>query len=265
VNSLLDMPRPSLLWRVFRVVAAGVIGAAVVTAAVLAGHRVVEGEEFRVYTVDIQTSDGTAWDLASTPRVSAAQLRHLVDVRQGQHVATVRTSEVARAVERHPWVTSATVRLELPSTLQVTVTEHQPVMLLALDALWYVDATGQPFHRASSEDLDYPILTGLDAALVDDHPELASAVIGRALGLLEHAAAPPLHGTAAISEVRFHRRSGFALVLRSGTELRLGFSEPASQLARLNQMVGQGLDLSVPQRIDLHAARVAIATPLPTM
>lgn len=255
------------MWRALRVLAAGVFGATIVTGAGLAGHYLLEAEELHIYTVDIQrTAPAAVGHSPATPeRVSTTQLRHLADVRTGQHVATVNTSNVARAIARHPWVDEVTVRIELPSMLRVVVTEHEPVMLLALDAMWYVDADGQPFHRADTADMDYPILTGLDSALVDEHPELASAVVGRALGVLADAAAPPLHGTGAISEVRFHRRTGFTLVLRSGTELMLGFAEPAAQLSRLDRMVRQGLDLRTPQRVDLNAEAVAIATPLPNM
>lgn len=255
----------------------GCLGAAAVTVLALAGRYLYEDETFRVHAVNIQVADTSphqaallrdggladANHLDAASRVPAMHLRHLVDVRVGQHLATVNTADIARAVERHPWIDSATVRMELPSTLQITVTEHVPVMMVALDALWYVDGSGRPFHRADTADLDYPILTGVDADLVAGHPEIASAIIGRALSLLRDAAAPPLHGTAAISEVRFHRRTGFTVVLRSGTELLLGFQPPAEPLARLDLMVQQGLDLSTPQRIDLNAASVAIATPLP--
>jgi cell division septal protein FtsQ len=155
--------------------------------------------------------------------------------------------------------------MEFPSTIRISVTEHSPVMLLALDNLWYVDQDGQPFHRAHSADLDYPILTGLDETLVSMHPDLSSAVIGRALRLLDASMAPPLYGSDRISEVRFHSRTGFTLVLRSGTELMLGFSDPRARLARLEQMTQQGLDLNIPQRIDLNASTFAIATPMATM
>jgi hypothetical protein len=53
------------------------------------------------------------------------------------------------------------------------------------------------------------------------------------------------------------------LVTRAGTELVLGFSDAEERLARLGPMVSSGLDLSVPQRIDLVSERVATSSPLP--
>lgn len=255
MNSLLDNQRPSLFWRALRVIGAGILGASIVTGAGLVAHQLLEAEELHVYSVDIQGNE----------RVSTVHLRHLTDVRSGQHLATVDVAHVAQSVQRHPWIDDVTVRMEFPSTIRVSVTEHAPVMLLALEHLWYVDHNGQPFHQAHSTDLDYPVLTGLDESLVSMYPDLSSAVIGRALSLLDASMAPPLYGSDLISEVRFHSRTGFTLVLRSGTEVMLGFSDPEARLARLELMTQQGLDLNRPQRIDLNASDFAIATPMATM
>lgn len=255
MNSLLPHRKPSLLKRILRVLGLGVVGGMWVTVAGLLVHFVMEGEGFHLYKIDIQGNE----------RVSSVQIRHLMDARLDQHLATIRTQDIAQGVQRHPWVESVKVRLSYPSTVHVEVVEHQPVMLIALDALWYVDQMGRPFHQANSADLDYPILTGIDDLLVTEHPTLASAIIGRALSLLDESAAPPLYGTTSISEVRFNRRTGFTLVLRSGTEVMLGFTDPEVQLSRLHTMTQQGLVLSTPQRVDLNAERVAIATPLPSL
>ena len=232
---------------------AGVVGASVVTGAGLAVHHVAEGDSFRVYQVEI----------VGDVRVSEPQLRHLADVRQGQHMLLLDLARVARGVEQHPWISEATAQFTFPSTVTISVREHEPVLLLALGDLWYVDAEGRPFHRATSDALDFPVLTGMDEDLVANQPTLASAVLGRTLALLSATESPPIYGAAAVSEVRFHRRAGFTLVLRSGTEVALGFADPVERLSRLEQMVTAGLDLGIPQRVDLNADSIAIATPLP--
>ena len=52
------------------------------------------------------------------------------------------------------------------------------------------------------------------------------------------------------------------MVLRNGTTLSLGFYEPTGRVDRLRKMVNKGLDLSVPQQIELDSEHVAIAKPL---
>ncbi len=241
--------------RVVRVLGWGVSGGLLLTAAGLSVHHVVEDAAFRVYDVHFEGNE----------RTTDTALRHLTDLHTDQHLLTVDLDRVVRGVERHPWIYQASARMSLPSTVTISVTEHEPLMLLAMDDLWYVDARGEPFRRAQSEDLDYPVLTGIDPLLAENNPDIASAVIGRALRVLSQADTPPLGGAESISEIHFNQRTGYTLILRTGTELVLGFSDPAERLRRLQHMVAQGLDLTTPQRIDLAAEQVAIATVLPAI
>ena len=65
-----------------------------------------------------------------------------------------------------------------------------------------------------------------------------------------------------ISEFHFDAHVGFSLILRSGTQVLLGFADPAPALDRLSRMRERGLNLDTPQRIDLDVGSVAIASPL---
>jgi cell division septal protein FtsQ len=230
----------------------GLSGGALTTIAGLALHHITQDADFQVYEVRFEGHTH------STP----SQLRHLADVRTQQHLLTVDLDRAVVGVSQHPWVRSANARLSFPSTVIISVTEHEPRLLLALTDLWYVSEDGQPFRRALGNDLDYPVLTGIAPEFAEEHPELTSAIIGRSLSLLDSTDQPPLYGSDNISEIQFNTRVGFSLVLRSGTEIILGFSDPEERLSRLTPMVDSGLDLNTPQRIDLVADRVATAGPL---
>lgn len=252
MNPLLERP-PSLLRRILRVLAWGTSGGVLITIAGLSIHHTTQGAEFRVYEVRFE----------GNTRTTDAELRHLSDVRTDEHLLGVDLDRAVAGVEKHPWIDTASARLSFPSTVRIFVTEHKPRVLLALDELWYVNDDGLPFRRAAGDDLDYPVLTGINPTFAAEQPELTSAIIGRALDLLDTSDLPPLYGPESISEVQFHTRTGFVLVTRAGTELVLGFSDPEERLARLGPMVSSGLDLSVPQRIDLVSDRVATSSPLP--
>jgi len=191
-----------------------------------------------------------------------AELRHLSDIRSGKHVMRIDLQRAVDGVTRHPWVKDASAQIQLPSGVNISVQEHRPFMMVALEELWYVDSSGEIFARARTEDLDYPILSGLDTDLVEHRPQVANAIVGRTLRLLQATHINALNGPQSISEVHFDNGRGFSVVLRTGTELTLGFADPTDRLSRLDQMVEQGLDLSTPQRIDLEAETVAIAAPL---
>lgn len=244
--------RQPLARRALRVLLAGLIGGAVVSATGILGHELATGELWRVTDITF----------AGQVNASEPALRHLANVRVGTHLFELDLQRVVLDVERHPWVRRAEARRVLPATIEVLVEEHAPVMILALDRMWYVNAMGEPFKLATTEDLDYPVLTGLSPRLADEHPALAAAVVSGALAVLEatdgHSTVGPEHS----SEIHFDPHHGYTLVLRNGSQLLLGFTDPDRSLRRLDRLVANGLDLASPQRVDLDAPRIALVSPL---
>lgn len=250
-----DFGTPSVdRWlRVGRIAGLGVAGAAVVTVLGLLTHQVAEGESWEVQDVHV----------AGNVRVSEGAVRHLANIRQGTHLFTVDLTRAVTDVQAHPWVRRAEARRVVPGTVELVIEEHQPALLVALDRLWYADRTGVPFAPATTDDLDYPVVTGIGQRLAEARPDLARGIVLGAMRILDSVDGDPRIGPSQISELRFDDQTGFTVVLRSGTELIMGFDGPETALARLDQMVGAGLVLEKPQRIDLDIATVAIATPLP--
>ena len=195
-------------------------------------------------------------------RAEAPALRHLADVPNGVATWRIDPDEVARAVARHPWVDTAEVRRVGLSTLVIEVHEHRPVALLAQDGLQYIDDQGRVFLEARSEDLDFPVLTGLDAELGALHPELPQLVVRDAVVLLAELEKADLLAPVRISEVQFSRTRGYTVLLESGTRIVFGLGDPRVPLSRLRQLRSEGLRLDHPTLIDLAADRVALVRPL---
>ena len=118
-----------------------------------------------------------------TEKAPTGQLRHLADVQTGTHLFHADLSRAIKGVEAHPWVDEASARRRFPGAVEIHVREHEPKMLLALDALWLVSTDGEVFKRADSGALDYPILTGITPELTQEHPKVARAVIDDALNI----------------------------------------------------------------------------------
>ncbi len=246
------LPEISLWQRALSVLRAGVVGAAAVTVLGLGVHYIAEDAAFEVHEVRFVGAE----------RTSPVALRHLADLRTGEHLASADLGHTVVNIERHPWVSSARARRVFPSTVEIELVEHEPVLLLAVDGLWYLDAAGQPFRRARTDDLDYPVLTGLSPELVEQHPGLAAAASRAALATLAAAEAEGVLSSADISELNLDLERGFTVVLRSGSELVLGWTDPSERFVRVAQMVDAGLDLDTPHRVDLGSQALAIATPL---
>lgn len=96
-------------------------------------------------------------------------------VSDADNLLLLATSEVARGIERLPWVKSAKVERILPGTVRVRVSERKPELVTALGGIhWTVDARGHVLSAQKDEGL--PVISGwgdveLEVGDVIDNPE----------------------------------------------------------------------------------------------
>lgn len=237
-------------WRVFGWLRNGaLLGAALTTVSIAAWTRpdrlLVERVEF-----------------TGAARTSEVGLRHLVDVRNGTTIWGVDLERAERGAESHPWVRDATVRRRWPDAVVVEIEEYVPVALLQQEGLHYVASDATVFLRARSDDLDYPVITGVAAELGRTHPDLPRLVVRDALALLGALDERGLIGRDEISEVAFAASRGFTVHTHTGARVIFGLDGRSRQLDRLSKLFQQGLDLSRPIHVDLAPASLAIVRPL---
>lgn len=90
------------------------------------------------------------------------------------------TSDVARRIERLPWVKSAKVERILPGTVRVRITERTPSLTAALGGIhWTIDSHGRVLSSQRDERL--PVISGwqdpeLELGDVLDNPQGRSAL-----------------------------------------------------------------------------------------
>jgi cell division septal protein FtsQ len=250
MSILLDQPRSGWIARLRNYLRAGAVTLAVTSLGVLATSQY--AELARVGGVE----------LVGNIEASDVALRHLADVRVGDPLLFVDLEQVLDGVERHPWVASATVHRALPNRVVIEVVEHEDVLLLAYRGLYRVDAEGEIFVRARSSDLDLPILTGLDAELIDSQPAVSERILDEALLVLGAVRDSGVLTSDDLSEIHFDPSLGFTLRLRNTSAVHLGFRPPAESLQRLQLMTERGLDLSRPHEIDLDLEGLAVVSPL---
>jgi hypothetical protein len=210
------------------------------------------GNSFRVQQLSI----------SNNARIAAVSLWHLSDIHRGQHLLSINRSHVERQIKQHPWIRDAKLQLQFPSGVHIEVEEQKPVMMLAMGRFWYVNDAGEIFRESDSSDVDYPVLTGIPDGWDRTEPVIVQRILQEAVALLVDCSIPLVGGLRNLSEVHFDKHMGFSVVLRNGSEIIFGFYSPQSRIERLQKMVENGLDIEIPQRIELDADRVAIATPL---
>jgi len=195
-------------------------------------------------------------------RAGAAELRHLIDLRNGTRMWEVEAEVLAARAEVHPWVARANVRVEWPDTVVVEVEEREAMAVLLADRAVYLDAAGTPFLGARADAVDLPHLTGIGPRLAALHPDLPAMAVRDALWLLEQLEARGLGAREDVSEVAFSEVRGFTVHL-GHARLVFGHGDLPRQLDRLERLVReQGVRLDEPTYVDLAPPTVAIVRPL---
>lgn len=100
-------------------------------------------------------------------RLSTGEVLALVDGLRGQHILSVDLGVWQERLLSSPWVENATIRRVLPSTLEISVRERQPMGIGRLGAAAYlIDGKGVIVdeYGPAYADIDLPIIDGLGAA-----------------------------------------------------------------------------------------------------
>ena len=121
-------------------------------------------------------------------RLSAGEVLSLVDGLHGQNILAVSLDDWQKKLLSSPWVESATIRRVLPSTLEITVYERQPMGIGRLGtAMYLIDPKGVIIdeYGPTYADIDLPIIDGLGSVPRDGGPmidapraEFAARVLG---------------------------------------------------------------------------------------
>jgi cell division protein FtsQ len=173
-----------------------------------------------------------------TTHVRAGALLEDAELRSGVSLWRVDPATMTTRLEENPWIRRAAVRREFPRRLVVDLWEREPVAVLLLDHLYYVDATGLAFARVGErEPLDLPFVTGVEAAIVADERAYARHAIRQALRLLRLMEASGLPFR--VSEVHIERERGITVYpIEPRVAVAFGWNGFGRKLGRLGRVLG---------------------------
>jgi cell division protein FtsQ len=216
------------LHRGFRVVQFGSSVALMVVAAVLAGRMLLDWGYFQVETVKVENNQ----------RISAEDIVALSDIKVGSGIFDLDLKRIGRKIEENPWIAKASVRRLFPRDVVIHVEERNPVAILNLDYLYYVDAAGDIFKLLEASDrLDLPVISGLQPEDLQQNPEQAKQTLLEAVGLLQNLAYRQNLNLEQVSEVHVDQQGGYSLVTyRGGVPIKLGYKNFTSKLDRLEKV-----------------------------
>jgi len=203
-------------------------------------------------------------EVRGTERTRVGELLEASGLREGMNIFSISTGETQERLAGLPWVKKAKVTRIVPDRIVVEVTEHQPVAVINLEGLYYVNRSGEVFKRVQSgEREDLPVLTGVSRTSFRDRPRRARKHIRESLRLIRTLQELPCVAKRRVAEVHSDELMGPSIVLDPGAlTVRLGNQDLLGRLSTLCQLMDTIDDRRLKARSILlyHSGRPGWAT-----
>ncbi len=193
-------------------------------------------------------------------RVSEGDILDASDIKLGDSLFDLELYMIGRKIEEHPWIARADVERSFPDQVVIRVVEREARAIIDLDYLYYVDKAGDVFKMLDAADqLNYPVITGIDRQYLLDNPDQTQDSLNLALQLIDELDSRTIFNLDDISEIHYDQQEGLILHTRiGGVPVRLGKMGFAGKLDRLERiysdleprlMALKYIDLNVTDRV----------------
>lgn len=168
-------------------------------------------------------------------RVSEGDILEASDIEIGDSLFDLELHMIGRKIEEHPWIARADVERSFPDQVVIRVEERETRAVIDLDYLYYVDRGGEVFKMLDASDqLGYPVITGIDRQYLLDNPDQTQSCLNLALQLMDELEGRKLFNLEDVSEIHYDQREGLILYTYiGGVPIRMGKQDYEMKLNRL--------------------------------
>ena len=168
-------------------------------------------------------------------RVSEGDILAASDIEVGDSLFDLELHMIGRKIEEHPWIARAEVERFFPDQVVIRVVEREARAIIDLDYLYYVDREGTVFKMLDSSDqLSYPVITGIDRQYLLDNPDQTQDSLDLALRLMDELENRSLFNLDDVSEIHYEQQNGLVMHTRTGgVPIRMGRQGFDTKLNRL--------------------------------
>jgi cell division protein FtsQ len=179
-------------------------------------------------------------EVGELKRLTREEVIGLAGVKPGDDLLSLRLRRIGEQLAKNPWVEKVRVRRYFPHVLAIEVTEREPVAVVNMGYLYYLDKNGEIFKPLNEGDrLDYPVLTGFTEEDLGKDPAGSREMLKRARDLIALLTSRTAFRMEDVSEIHCDKGYGFTLFLANGgVPVKLGndaFDEKLNRLARIYQ------------------------------
>ena len=194
--------------RPLRAVSLALAGISIIAGILYDGYRAFESATFfKIKNIEVSRAK----------HLNREEILALAGVETGQNLARKNLKQMGEQLSQNPWIETVRINRYLPDRLTISVTEREPLAIVNMSYIYYLDKKGTIFKVLNQGDkLDYPVITGFSEDDLSSNPAGTGEALKTTcelLGILREKGAFIL---ADVSEIHYDKGYGFTLFTSAG-------------------------------------------------
>ena len=201
---------------------AGVIMAALIIFWVY--RALVTATFFRLKTIEV----------SSSKRLTREEILAIGGIEPGRDLARLDLKLVGEQLALNPWVETVHIRRYFPDALSITITEREPLAVVNMGFIYYLDKKGNVFKVLNHGDrLDYPVITGFSEEDLNKDPAATKEALKATCELLTILREKGAFILADVSEIHYDKGYGFTMFTASDAlPVKIGLGDFGAKVER---------------------------------
>ena len=173
-------------------------------------------------------------EVSSAKRLTREEVLALAGVEIGQDMARMNLKHMGEQLGQNPWVETVRIHRYFPDRLSITIAEREPMALVNMGFIYYLDRKGTVFKVLNQGDrLDYPVVTGFSEEDMNSNPAGTREALKTTCELLRILREKGAFILADVSEIHYDKGYGFTLFTASGAlPVKIGSGDFAAKVDR---------------------------------
>ena len=190
------------------------VAGAVLTAAAVAGVFMYGG--YRAFS-SVTLFSLKSIEVSDTKHVTRDELLGLGGIEPGKDLARMNLKRMGEHILQNPWVETVHIHRYFPDAVSVAITEREPVAIVNMGFIYYLDKKGNVFKVLNQGDrLDFPVVTGFSEEELTNDPKGTKEALETTCLLLKTLREKGAFILADVSEIHYDKGYGFTLFTASG-------------------------------------------------
>jgi cell division protein FtsQ len=177
-------------------------------------------------------------EVSESKRLSRDEILGIAGIGPGGDLLRVNLKTMGEQLAQNPWVETVRVRRFFPDALSIEITEREPMAVVNMGYIYYMDKKGKIFKVLNKGDrLDYPVVTGFSEEDLKTDPDGTRKSLEATSDLLKILQEKGAFILAEVSEIHYDKGYGFTLFTASdGLTVKVGAGDFSAKIERLSKI-----------------------------